>query len=267
MRAFHNTALTIVVALVGILPSSSLFSQVLQPPTPDVPRTTLAPGLREVPDYRQLVAVPPTSTLPEGFSRIFNGSDLSGWHVSKSARHGQSPDFRVVDGMIIGSQMPLGRGGLLLTDRSYRDFELYMEVKPDWGNDSGVFFRTTEGGAAYQITMDYLPGGSMGRLIGEGGISFGSGLASPPLPQDPGFAAWRRDNWNVVRIRVVGDVPRATVWINDHQVSDTADIANHAVGGAVEGPLAIQIHGGTARWQPGGFWRWRTIAIKELRRE
>ena len=29
-----------------------------------------------------------------------------------------------------------------------------MEVKPDWGNDSGIFFRTTETGAAYQITLD-----------------------------------------------------------------------------------------------------------------
>ena len=32
----------------------------------------------------------------------------------------------------------------------------------------------------------------------------------------------------------------------------------------VEGPIAIQIHGGIARWQPGGVWRWRNLAIKEL---
>src|SRR6185436_13163681 len=61
-----------------------------------------------------------------------------------------------------------------------RNFEFYMEVKPDWGNDSGFFFRTTESGAAYQITLDYLPGGSMGRLISEGGIQFGAGRANTP---------------------------------------------------------------------------------------
>ena len=55
-----------------------------------------------------------------------------------------------------------------------------MEVKPDWGNDSGVFFRTTETGAAYQITMDYLPGGSMGRFISEGGFQFGAGRGAAP---------------------------------------------------------------------------------------
>ncbi len=27
--------------------------------------------------------------------------------------------------------------------------------------------------------------------------------------------------------------------------------------------LAIQIHG-AERWRPGGFWRWRVIAVKEL---
>jgi len=24
------------------------------------------------------------------------------------------------------------------------------------------------------------------------------------------------------------------------------------------------VHGGTERWVPGGFWRWRNIGIKEL---
>jgi hypothetical protein len=250
---------------------------------PAQPTIQLAPGLREVPDYRKLVAEPPAAEIPQGFTSIFNGKDLSGWHVSKTARHGLQPDFHVAHGMIVGTQRPLGGGGLLLTDKKYRNFELYMEVKPDWGNDSGVFLRTTETGAAYQITMDYLPGGSMGRLIGEGGIQFGAGRgatppgtagAAPPAPPapsgagsqapDPGMAAWKREDWNAVRIRVAGDVPHATVWINDQQVSDASDTENHALDGMIEGPIAIQIHGGTARWQPGGFWRWRNLAIKEL---
>ena len=140
-----------------------------------------------------------------------------------------------------------------------------MEVKPDWGNDSGLFFRTTENGAAYQITMDYLQGGSMGRLIGEGGIDCDCPRRSPGQA-DPGLSAWKSDDWNSVRIRVVGDAPHATVWINDEQVTDAADTANHAVEGMAAGPLAIQVHGGAQRWQPGGLWRWRTIAVRELGR-
>jgi hypothetical protein len=130
--------------------------------------------------------------------------------------------------------------------------------------------------------MDYLPGGSMGRLIAEGGISFGPARAGGPAPApaaaaaapaargnqapDPGMTAWKREDWNTVRVRVTGDVPHATVWINDTEVSDASDTENHAVDRMVDGPIAIQIHGGGVRWQPGGFWRWRNLAIKEILR-
>ena len=251
------------------------------PAAPAPPTILLAPGLREVPDYRNVNADPPPPLIPAGFTSIFNGKDLTGWHISKIARHGVNPDYHVAHGIILGTQRPLGSGGLLVTDKKYRNFELSMEVKPDWGNDSGVFIRTTETGLAYQITMDYLPGGSMGRFISEGGFQFGAGRGAAPAaaaapapappPQtgpgessDPGMKAWKREDWNTVRIRVAGDVPHATVWINGQQVSDATDTENHAFNGMVEGPVAIQIHGGTVRWQPGGFWRWRNLAIKEL---
>jgi 3-keto-disaccharide hydrolase len=255
---------------------------------PAIPQIQLGPGLREVPDYRKVVADPPAATLPDGFTSIFNGRDLTGWHVSPTARHGVTPDFHVAHGMILGTQRPLGSGGLLLSDRTYRNFELYLEVKPDWGCDSGIFFRTTDTGVAYQITLDYLPGGSMGRMIGEGGIQVGAAgrgrgaapagapAAAPAAPapappqtpgesSDAGMKAWKPFDWNVVRLRVDGDVPHATVWINDVQVSDATDTENHALGGMIDGPIALQIHGGPVRWQPGGFWRWRNIGIRELK--
>jgi hypothetical protein len=154
-----------------------------------------------------------------------------------------------------------------------------MEAKPDWGNDSGVFFRCTEEGAAYQITMDYLPRGTMGRLIAEGGITVklegaaGRGATpggapgasgAPDRGADLGMSIWKRDDWNKVHIRVEGEFPHVTVWINDQQVSDAQDTQNSAVGGMIEGPIALQIHGGPVNWQPGGFWRWRNLAIREL---
>ena len=160
------------------------------PAAPAPPTILLAPGLREVPDYRNVNADPPPPSIPAGFTSIFNGKDLSGWHISKTARHGVNPDYHVAHGMILGTQRPLGSGGLLVTDKKYRNFELSMEVKPDWGNDSGVFIRTTETGLAYQITMDYLPGGSMGRFISEGGFQFGAGRgAAPAAAAAPGARA------------------------------------------------------------------------------
>src|SRR6185295_14324481 len=78
------------------------------PAAPAQPQTTLAPGLREVPDYRKTVVDPPAASIPEGFTSMFNGKDLTGWHVSTTARHGVQPDFHVAQGMIVGTQRPLG---------------------------------------------------------------------------------------------------------------------------------------------------------------
>jgi hypothetical protein len=241
----------------------------------------------------------PKPIVPEGFTAIFNGQNLAGWHVSRTNHHGTTPDYHVLDGAIVGTQSPFGSGGILLTDKSYRNFELYMEVRPDYGCDSGIFFRSTEAGHAYQITMDYLPGGSMGSLITEsitnpnraagagpaagaargaagsaaaaaggranaprvvGGIPLGS---AEPMGVAAWMKVWKREAWNTVRARVEGDIPHVQVWINDVLVTDTHETTNRAEGGMVAGPIAIQIHGGN-RWVQAGFWRWRNIGIKEL---
>ena len=216
--------------------------------------------------------------IPAGFTPIFNGKDLSGWHVSTTNHHGTSPEFRVVHGVIVGTQQPRGRGGILLTDRKYRNVEVYMEVKPDWGCDSGLFLRSTEAGEAYQVTLDYLPDGTMGGIYGEGltGVGAGRGDANHTPEQraeqvrrrhEAWQNAWKREAWNSVRARIEGDVPHITVWINDQLVTDFSDTANHAVKGAVDGMIAIQMHYSdekTPRWVDGGFWRWRAIAVKEL---
>ena len=119
--------------------------------------------------------------------------------------------------------------------RSTRDFELYMEVNPDWGCDSGLFFRATETGVAYQVTLDYLPTGIIGNVNGENGlqgVGGGRGGAAAggrgtsgraeggAVPQLRGVSAdqlkaWKRGEWNVLRLRVEGEVPRVRLWVND----------------------------------------------------
>ena len=216
--------------------------------------------------------------VPEGFTPIFNGKDLSGWHVSKTNHHGTTPDYRVLHGLIVGTQQPRGKGGILLTDKKYKNFEVYMEIKPDWGCDSGLFLRSSEAGEAYQVTLDYLPGGTMGGIYGERLTGVGGGRGTEKMTQEQRAArsrqitaawqkAWKREAWNSVRARIEGDVPHIQVWINDQLVNDFTDTANHAANGATEGMIAIQMHytdEKTPRWVDGGFWRWRTIAVKEL---
>jgi len=238
---------------------------------------------------------PPKANVPAGFTSIFNGKDLTGWHVSKTNHHGITPDYHVQQGMIVGTQRPLGAGGILLTDRKYKNVEIYMEVKPDWGCDSGLFLRSNEAGDAYQVTLDYLPGGSIGGMYGEGldGVNGqnnrpgsqptpaqaqrasqarGAAPQAPPSqrvaerpdPALPWVKAWKREDWNVIRARIEGTAPHIQAWVNDQQILDFTDTANHAAGGITEGPIAIHIHGGPDRWIPGGFWRGRVIAVKEL---
>jgi hypothetical protein len=329
MRAKRCVGIGLAILLLGSI--GLLTAQ--QPAPPSAPRQAPAFNPHALAGEKDfVVGVQPTFTwfpdapvhaVPAGFVPIFNGQNLTGWHVSPDNHHGVTPDFRVVNGAIVGAQSPFGDGGILLTDKSYRNFELYMEVRPDYGCDSGIFFRSTESGHAYQITMDYLPGGSMGRLItetinGAGGTDRAAILAMKGLPpsatpagastgapaggragapppaggaapaggraggpprtpvvagiplgmstpngEDPWMKVWKREAWNTVRVRVEGDVPHVTVWINDQVVTDTQEKTNRAEAGLVSGPIAIQIHGGN-RWVQAGFWRWRNIGIKEL---
>jgi hypothetical protein len=222
----------------------------------------------------------PKAPIPDGFTEIFNGKDTAGWHVSRTNHHGTMPLFRVLDGVLVGTQDPPGKGGILLTDKKYKNVEVFLEVKPDWGCDGGLFLRSSEAGEAYQVTLDYLPGGTMGGIYGERLTGVGGPPAAEMTPEQKAARAeefrtrneawqkaWKREEWNTVRARIEGDVPHIQVWINGERVTDFTDTANHAKDGATDGMLAIQMHYSndtTKRWVPGGFWRWRTIAVKEL---
>ena len=131
-------------------------------------RATAPSATSQIPGFIGKEVPPPKAHVPEGFTSIFNGKDLTGWHVSKTNHHGITPDYHVQQGLIVGTQRPLGSGGILLTDKKYKNYEVYMEVKPDWGCDSGLFLRADEAGDAYQVTLDYLPGGTLGGMYGEG---------------------------------------------------------------------------------------------------
>jgi hypothetical protein len=291
--------ISIAIGVPALMMATLAAQQPTSAPTAQPSSPTGAPPTFFPPNFIGSAVPPPPIAVPAGFTPIFNGTTLSGWHVSRTNHHGRTPDFFVMHGAIIATQNPLGGGGILLTDKSYKNFELYMEVKPDWGCDSGIFLRSTESGAAYQVTMDFLPNGGMGNVIGEGGMTgvggrgrgaqrgaapaagqtpagqAGRGAPQTPSGPPPGFGegnqvdrpwvkAWKRDNWNAVRVRLEGAIPHVTVWFNGEQITDFTDVANNAIGGITEGPIAIQVHGGPARWVQGGFWRWRNIAIKEL---
>ena len=85
--------------------------------------TALCAVAAQTPPTPSVYQVPPADEgpkVPEGFTPIFNGKDLTGWHVSKTNHHGTTPDYRVLHGVIVGTQNPRGKGGILLTDKNTR---------------------------------------------------------------------------------------------------------------------------------------------------
>lgn len=207
----------------------------------------------------EVVAVPASAaTVPNGFTPIFNGKDLTGWHISKTNHHGTTPDWKVADGVLTGSQQPAGKGGILLTDKRYKNFEVYAEINPDWGCDGGLFLRSSEKGEAYQVLLDYREGGTLFGVYGERL----QGVPTHSIKEWEKY--YKKGEWNTVRARIQGDIPRITVWVNGEQVTSWSDTANHAAGNAVDGMIAVQVHGGNKIWKEGGQHKFRNIAVREL---
>src|SRR5687768_1682552 len=95
-----------------------------------------------------LAALWAPAQIPSGFKPIFNGKDLTGWHISQVNHHGNTKGWTVKDGILHGTQDTLGNGGILLTDRKYRNFEVSIDINPDFGCDGGLFLRSNEKGQA-----------------------------------------------------------------------------------------------------------------------
>ncbi len=99
---------------------------------------------------------------------LFDGKDLTGWHLQKErGQHGTGGHWGVTDdGVLFGEQGPpgSGNGGFLLTDETFDEFELEVSLRPDWGPDSGIFLRTDERGGGWQVYVDHHDHGNVGHV-------------------------------------------------------------------------------------------------------
>ncbi|MCA9248387.1 MAG: DUF1080 domain-containing protein [Planctomycetales bacterium] len=232
---------------------------------------------------------------------LFDGETLAGWHTNgERIGHGTGGQWTVEEGAIVGQQDPpgSGNGGILLTDAAYADFELSLELKPDWGIDSGLFIRSTEQGRCYQVLVDYKEGGNVGHIYGEGigafnnrtldifglydaeknliGLRAKSRNGQRPLAYTISpkgwISAWKINRWNAAKVRVVGNPPHIATWINgakvsefdaktfDHPQYDPQQVAETL---GEQGHIALQVHGGQG-WPEGAKCRWRNIRILVL---
>ncbi|UFH54980.1 DUF1080 domain-containing protein [Spirosoma sp. KNUC1025] len=206
--------------------------------------------------------------IPAGFTPIFNGKDLKGWHTSRTSHQGTTGNFYVENGVITLKQHPYGQGGILLTDKKYGNFELYLEAKVDSFCNGGIFIRSTESGMAYQIELA-TPGG-LGDLLGER-MTVSKGAQATNIAK-----VWKPNDWNSFRIRMEGDVPRIRLWVNGEPMWEVTEPVNDFVAGATSGMIGLQAHWSAVysqaaeafnmagSWKPGAAHRFRNIAIKEL---
>ena len=219
-------------------------------------------------NYRIDIKKDATKT-PASSQKIFNGKDLSGWHISRTTHQGTTPDFKVVNGAIVGKQSPYGQGGVLLTNKKYKDFELSLEVKIDSFCNGGIFLRSTESAVCYQIELSE-PGGT--------GSLFGDMLQiSTPVNAENKSKVWKPNDWNSFRIRMVGEIPTITLWINGEKMWEVTQPKNDFIAGATEGMIGLQVHWSatfddaskafdmTGSWRPDGAHRFRNITIKEIK--
>ncbi|MBL9168740.1 MAG: DUF1080 domain-containing protein [Verrucomicrobiales bacterium] len=221
----------------------------------------------------------------DGFVSIYDGKSLSGWHISAKtghsavSKHQTGGKWVIEDGAIVGSQDIKGNGGIIITDEQFGDFEVKLEMKNDFGPDSGLFLRSTEDGKAWQAMIDYHAGGNLMGIYGEGlggtphvrNFSFTDKVteisdkptgvppvALPVLPQAwPYF--WRHGQWNELRARIENNPPHITTWINGVKIMEwqEKEIRHPARGG-----IALQVHGGGDHTQE--FVRYRNIQVKRL---
>lgn len=230
------------------------------------------------------LALPAPAAEP-GFTSIFDGQTLKGWHISTQTGHSRASQNKtggkwvIEEGAIVGSQDIPGNGGIIVTDEAYGDFEVALEMRNDYGPDSGLFLRSTEDGTAFQAMIDYHDGGNLMGLYGEGRLGARPSLrnfafldavtriqeihspAPPPLPvlpeSWPNF--WRHGQWNELRARIVGNPPHIQTWINGVKFSDWQETEKRHPDA---GGIALQVHGGGDFTKQ--YVRYRNIRVRKI---
>ncbi|MEM1295649.1 MAG: DUF1080 domain-containing protein [Verrucomicrobiota bacterium] len=219
-------------------------------------------------------------SLADEWQPLFNGKDLAGWTVRSG-----TANYDVIDGVIIGTTVPLSPNTFLCTLTEYADFELELEVKCDAGLNSGIQIRSqiAEEGTqvtntkdpdnlrtltlkedrvyGYQIEIAKAESGRSGGVYDEARrFVFLDDLSTKPEAQK----AFREGEWNHFRIRCQGD--RIRTWVNGVACADVQDEMD------ARGIIGLQVHGNisvTGRVSKKEYEehqvRFRKIRIKELK--
>ncbi len=182
------------------------------------------------------------ATPNAGWETLIDGDKgLENWSVLGDA------NWRAEGGLIVADQ---GKGGFLVSKKSYKDFVIVAEFWAARDTNSGIFIRASDAakiGAdnSYEVNIwDLRPD----PKYGTGGIV---DFAAVPVP--PVFLAGGK--WNSYEIEARGDT--VTVMLNG---VTTVTMKNGKYAG---GPFALQFGAGV-NGALGGPIKWRKVQIKAL---
>jgi hypothetical protein len=197
----------------------------------------------------------------DGWRLLFDGQTTDGW---RGYGRSDMPDgWQVVDGALTR----VAPAGDIITEDTFRDFELALEWSVEPGGNSGIFHRAIEGdGPIYMFApeMQILDD----EAHPDGGSRLTAAGADYGLYPAPAGVVRPAGEWNAVRIRVEGN--QVTYWLNDQRIVDyelhspdwEARVAASKFaewpdfGRAPEGHIGLQDHGDRVAF--------RSIRILEL---
>jgi hypothetical protein len=167
----------------------------------------------------------PTVAGEKGYTKLFNGKDLTGWEATGKAR------WVVENGLLVGTQGEKNAPGDLFTTRSFRDFEATVTYRAEWPCNSGVWFRFQTPGKAYQADiLEYK------NPVAYSGSLYCPGYSKIFLAINADKTLENHIGWNTIKIRAQGD--HLQIWLNGHQTADVHDARSDS------GKIGFQVHPG-----------------------
>lgn len=242
----------------------------------------------------------PSGKDSQGFFSIFDGESLKGWWNDCKTSH-TNGNSSAIWGVDTGTQSLYTRqavdfsGGLLVTNKMFGNYEIIMDVWVGYGNDGGIFHRTTNTGRCYNSDLDFIPGNSIGGAFGEGGfeslnldpfsVSSSTTIQAKPIwtaytstqfPTSFGCSEggcvssdwpnlWNPEGWNQFRIEVFGSAPRVRTYLRKFGSPRWVPLQDHQSNNSSQptGPIGINVHKASGRWSSNPTW-YRNIRVREL---
>ncbi len=199
-----------------------------------------------------IISVNTCAQKNEGWKDLFNGKNLEGWKVLNGAA-----EFKVEEGVIVGTSKMNTPNTFLATMEIYNDFILEYEAMIDPDLNAGVQIRSNslpdykEGRVhGYQVELDPAERAWSGGLYDESGRGWLYNLECNPK----GKEAFKQNEWNKFRVEAIGNSIR--VWLNGVQTTDLIDDVTAA------GFIALQVHNIRDAKQEGKTIQYKNIRIK-----